>query len=67
LVIVKAGGKFHRPILMSSFSKLGEKSASPRNGTVYHPAFVEYLRTLLLITFLMSNLVGVNGATGAMI
>jgi hypothetical protein len=23
-------------------SKLGEKSTSPRNGTGYHPTFVEY-------------------------
>jgi hypothetical protein len=26
-------------------SKLGEKSAPPRKGTVYHPHFVEYQRT----------------------
>jgi len=26
-------------------SKLGEKSGSPGNGTVYHPHFVEFQRT----------------------
>jgi hypothetical protein len=28
-----------------TFSKLGEKSISPRKGTGYHPTFVEYQRT----------------------
>ncbi|MGI6406025.1 MAG: hypothetical protein ACOX2E_06115 [Syntrophaceticus sp.] len=28
--------------LRFSYSKLGEKSTSPRNGTGYHPTFVEH-------------------------
>ena len=40
----KSGDRFHDGVSFSD-SKLGEKSASPRKGTGYHPTFVEYQRT----------------------
>ena len=32
-----------RGLVIATYSKLGEKSPSPRNGTGYHPTFVECL------------------------